>query len=258
MSDDEFEVRRVYESNHRTDGLDVRTDVEPAPVAGSIKALAQRVLTRGSTSNSASNHVRTERFEGHRTDGGPVRTEVRTNDDSSKAQGYSDRTDRTSNYTSFGKGYRHPDGRVETGQPEPTPRPVAAWPADLNALLLRVATAFEWSDTDRRDFVAWARRSPEGLADARAFLEHEAAKLPAPGLSDRRRAVLDMLKADPALRAAWTCADTGGDPVVLTLAVRGAGTCELAIPREHFDALGLPGLINRLADPLHAKIGGAA
>jgi hypothetical protein len=64
-------------------------------------------------------------------------------------------------------------------------RPTVDWPADLNALLRRVSTAFEWSDADRRDFVAWARRSPEGLADARAFLEAECAKLPAPGLSER-------------------------------------------------------------------------
>lgn len=161
-------------------------------------------------------------------------------------------------FTNYGAGYRHPDGCVETGAPEPAPRAAAPWPADLNALLRRVATAFEWSDADRRDFVAWARRSPEGLADARAFLEAENEKLPNPGLIDRHGVVLDMLNADPALRAAWTCADTGDDPVVLTLAVRGAGTCELAIPREHFDALGLPGLINWLADPLHAKIGGAA
>lgn len=116
-------------------------------------------------------------------------------------------------------------------------------------MLRRVATAFEWSDADRRDFIAWARRSPEGLADARAFLEAESARLPAPGLSDRRRMVLDMLAADPAVRVAWTCADDGGDPVTLTLAIRGEGICDLAIPRERFDALALslPGLIDGLA-----------
>ena len=136
------------------------------------------------------------------------------------------------------------------GKAPPAPsRPTEPWPADLGALLRRVATAFEWTRQDVADFVAWARRSPEGLADARAFLEAECAKLPAPGLSDRRRVVLDMLAADPALRVAWTCADDGGDPVVLTLAVRGVGTCELAIPRERFDALvlTLPGLIDGLA-----------
>ena len=82
--------------------------------------------------------------------------------------------------TNYGKGYRHPDGRIETGQPDPMPRPVMGWPADLGRLLSRVATAFEWTPEDRRDFVAWARRSPEALADARQLLAHEAAKLPAP------------------------------------------------------------------------------
>lgn len=135
---------------------------------------------------------------------------------------------------------------VGGGKVPPTPRPIESWPADLNALLCRVATAFEWTRQDVADFVAWARRSPEGLADARVFLEAECSNLPAPGLSNRRRAVLDMLNADPALRAAWTCSDTGGDPVVLTLAVRGVGACEMEIPRERFDALALPGLVERL------------
>lgn len=87
--------------------------------------------------------------------------------------------------TNYGKGYRHPDGRVETGQHDLMPRPTVDWPADLTAMLRRVATAFEWSDADRRDFITWSRRSPDGLADARAFLETEAAKLPKPGLSVR-------------------------------------------------------------------------
>ncbi|HEX2796685.1 MAG TPA: hypothetical protein VHN38_06340 [Immundisolibacter sp.] len=69
------------------------------------------------------------------------------------------------------------------GKVPPTPRPAEPWPADLNALLRRVATAFEWTRQDVADFVAWARRSPEGLADARAFLAAECEKLP--GLIER-------------------------------------------------------------------------
>ena len=110
-----------------------------------------------------------------------------------------------------------------------------------------MSCAFEWSAADLRDFRQWAQRSPDGLADARAFLEAEAARLPVPGLSDRRRVVVDMLAADPALRVAWTCADDGADPVRLVVAIRGKGTCELAIARERFDALALPGLIGQLA-----------
>lgn len=66
------------------------------------------------------------------------------------------------------------------------------------------------------------------------------------GLTDRRNIVLDMLAADPALRCAWTCEDTGADPVPLRLVVRGKGTSELAIPRETFAALELPMLVDRL------------
>lgn len=150
-------------------------------------------------------------------------------------------------FTSYGAGYVHPDGRIETGQPDPMPRPAMGWPADLGRLLSRVSCAFEWQQADVRDFMAWARRSPEALADARQLLAHEAAKLPAPGLSERRRAAVDMLVADPALRVAWTCADDGSDPVVVALAIRDRGTCELAIPRAKFDALALPGLIAELA-----------
>lgn len=253
MSGEKFEVRTPYGSNHRTEGFDVRTAIEPTPAAGSIKALAQRVLTRGSTSNSASNLDRTDQFEGHRTEGGPVRTEVRTTDASSIAQGCSDRTDRTSNYTHFGRGYVHPDGRIDSGTPEPTPRPVAGWPADLNDMLRRVATAFEWSQQDVTDFRQWARRSPEGLADARVFLQAEVAKLPKPGMAERRREVLDLLAADPDLRVAWTCDDSAGnDPVRLVVAVRGAGCCEMGIPRAKFDPLALPMLIAKLADAQEA------
>lgn len=149
--------------------------------------------------------------------------------------------------TNYGNGYRHPDGRVETGQPEPMPRPVVSWPADLDGMLRRVSAFYEWTQADRADFTAWARRSPDGMAEARAFLQGEAAKLPAPGLSDRRRVVLDMLAVDPALRVAWTCEDRGEDPVVLVLAIHNKGAVELAIPRERLDALALPQLIDQLS-----------
>jgi hypothetical protein len=64
------------------------------------------------------------------------------------------------------------------GKAPPMPPPAVDWPADLETLLCRVATAFEWSPTDVRDFRRWARRSKDGMADARAFLAAECAKLP--------------------------------------------------------------------------------
>lgn len=67
---------------------------------------------------------------------------------------------------------------VPGGKVPPAPPPAADWPADLNNMLRRVATAFEWSAADRHDFTAWARRSSEGMNDARAFLVAECEKLP--------------------------------------------------------------------------------
>lgn len=144
-------------------------------------------------------------------------------------------------HTNYGTG--HPDA-----QPlEPMPPPIADWPDDLTQLLRRVATHYEWSEQDRQDFRQWARRSPQGMTDAAEFLRAEAARLPAPGLSDRRRVVLGMLAADASINYAWTCGDDGSDPVTLTLAIRAVGTVELAIPRAKFDAFALPGLMADLA-----------
>jgi len=108
----------------------------------------------------------------------------KTTDGKSNQASNSDRTGCAS-YTHYGRGYQHADGHVETGTPEPMPRPEAGWPQDLDMLLRRVSVFFEWTSADRQAFVAWARRSPEGLTDARQFLQDEAAKLPAPGLSER-------------------------------------------------------------------------
>lgn len=147
-------------------------------------------------------------------------------------------------HVNFGKGYRHPDGSIATGEIDPMPKPTVLWPTDLSPLLRKVSIARGWSDAEREQFVQWARRSPEGVADARRLLEAEVAQMPTPSMADRRREVLAMLAADPALRAAWTLDDRAeADPVVLTLAIRGAGTCELAIPRDRFSALELPMLI---------------
>lgn len=95
-----------------------------------------------------------------------------------------DRTGRVL-FTNYGAG--HPDAKP----PEPMPAPAVGWPTDLLVLLNRVATHFEWTSADRQAFIAWARSSPEGLADARRFLEAEAAKLPVPGPTDRPRVALD-------------------------------------------------------------------
>lgn len=67
---------------------------------------------------------------------------------------------------------------VSGGGAAPAPAPAVSWPAELTAALKRVSTHFEWSRADIADFTRWARRSAEGLDDARAFLQAEAARLP--------------------------------------------------------------------------------
>lgn len=76
-----------------------------------------------------------------------------------------------------------PDGitrwlQVSGGRRAPMPTPAVGWSDELTADLRRVSDHFEWSRDDVRDFVAWARRSPEALADAGEFLRTECAKLP--------------------------------------------------------------------------------
>lgn len=82
-------------------------------------------------------------------------------------------------HTNYGAG--HPDAKPQ----EPMPAAALAWPQALSVTLNRVATHFEWTSADWQDFIQWARRSPEALADARAFLEAEAAKLPKPDQSEQ-------------------------------------------------------------------------
>lgn len=77
-----------------------------------------------------------------------------------------------------------PSGHVERwcnvsgGKVAPMPPPALPWPGELTDALKQVSTHFEWSRQDIADFCRWARRSPEAMADAAAFLHNEAAKLP--------------------------------------------------------------------------------
>ena len=57
-----------------------------------------------------------------------------------------------------------------------------------------------------------------------------------PGAETRRRRVLAMLAERPGIRCA-VVTDTEADPnaVIIALAIRGVGTCELRIPRQKWD-----------------------
>jgi hypothetical protein len=58
--------------------------------------------------------------------------------------------------------------------------------------------------------------------------------LPDAGMKRRRQVVLRMLRENPKITRAWVAAGDA-DPVIIHLAVRGVGTCELSIAADHWD-----------------------
>jgi hypothetical protein len=59
----------------------------------------------------------------------------------------------------------------------------------------------------------------------------------------RRAKVLDMLKGNTNKYA--VVVDTDSTPIVLTLAIRDVGTCDIHIPRHRYDGVALLGLIEK-------------
>lgn len=63
--------------------------------------------------------------------------------------------------------------------------------------------------------------------------------LPDPVAEARRQKILAMLAERPGIRYAFTVDDPDTDPVILALAIRGVGTCELLIPGAKYDPFAL-------------------
>lgn len=86
-------------------------------------------------------------------------------------------------------------------------------------------------------------------ADARAYyLQRAADELPKPDTSAdaRMEKVIDKLHADTGLRYVMEAhIDADPDAVILTLAIRGKGACELRIPKSRYDAFALLELIEK-------------
>ncbi len=82
--------------------------------------------------------------------------------------------------------------------------------------------------------------------------DDETDTLPDPAAEARRQHALAMLAQHPGTRYA-VLTDTEADPeaVLLTLAIRGRATCELAIPREKYDPFLLLDLIERHGATVH-------
>jgi len=107
----------------------------------------------------------------------------------------------------------------------------------------------------------WAEPSSRLTDELRALIRAHRAELlqslaadplPDPRAEARRQRVLAMLAENPEARYALVT-DTGADPdaVILTLAIRGRATCELAIPRAKYDGTLLVDLIERHGATVH-------
>ena len=75
--------------------------------------------------------------------------------------------------------------------------------------------------------------------------------LPDPAMEARRQHVLAMLTERPGIRYAVVVNAPDADPVIMALAIRDVGTCELAIPAANYDALALLALIERHGATVH-------
>ena len=67
----------------------------------------------------------------------------------------------------------------------------------------------------------------------------------------RRERVLSMLAQQPDARYAVLVDDPDTDPVLLTLAIRGQATCELAIPAAKFDPVEQLAVLDRHGAKVH-------
>jgi hypothetical protein len=67
--------------------------------------------------------------------------------------------------------------------------------------------------------------------------------VPSPA-DERRKTVLDMLAQEPSITHAFVTDDEAkADHVIVTVGIRGVGTCDLRIPRENYDGLAVLKLI---------------
>jgi hypothetical protein len=75
--------------------------------------------------------------------------------------------------------------------------------------------------------------------------------LPDPAMEARRQRVLAMLAERPDIKYAVVVDNPDTDPVIVALAIRDVGTCELVIPAANYDAFALLALIERHGATVH-------
>ncbi len=123
-------------------------------------------------------------------------------------------------------------------------------PASGDVAVLREAEAFDSEAFEER---AAIMEFDGGLSRAEADrLALAADPLPDPAAEARRQRVLAMLAERPGIRyAVLTDSQADQEAVLLTLAIRGVGTCELAIPRAKYDGVLLLDLLERHGGTVH-------
>ena len=67
----------------------------------------------------------------------------------------------------------------------------------------------------------------------------------------RRQRVRAMLAERPGIRYAVVVENPDADPVIVALAIRDVGTCELAIPAANYDAFALLAVMERHGATVH-------
>lgn len=109
-----------------------------------------------------------------------------------------------------------------------------------------------WRDGDRLKY-----RGPQSAIDAMLpeLREHKPElmkALPDAKAEARRKRVLAMLEARPEARyAAVTDSASGTQGVILTMAIRGVGTCELCVSRDKWDGVLFFDLLERHGTTVH-------
>jgi hypothetical protein len=74
---------------------------------------------------------------------------------------------------------------------------------------------------------------------------------PETGPQAPRPKVLAMLESRPVNQYAFIVEDAASDPVIVAVAIRGVGTCELLIPRDRYDPFKVMELIKELDSSEH-------
>lgn len=143
---------------------------------------------------------------------------------------------------------RYPDAPAAEPIPERTGRKATPeQEAELGALVASVGAAYSFTHDEQQEALALALSDPAAALQSYRAMSDEVNRTfkPTPA-DDRIEKVIGKLQADPGLRYAMeTHSDAEPEAVILTLAIRNKGACELRIPKSRYDAFALLELIEK-------------